>query len=476
MGARARWKVAALAAVAVTTFGVGASSAFAKSPAIRFASGDGLTIKSVKQVDPRLFALTFTTKEIPVTLNLRILVPSDYAAHRHVRYPVLYLYHGTSGTASDWTVKGNAEQATAGKNLIVVMPDIAINDGGGGWCANWPGGKQNWETYLINQLLPWVQTNLRTLNTRGERAIAGLSQGGFCSLALATRHPQLFGEALAFSGVPDIAWDPLAHVGSMAIINATEVAFDGVAPDSMFGDPLTDFLNWADHDPATLANNLRWTKMYLYFGDGLPGAYDTAATLPDYPTTGGIEGMVGVDNDYFHARLDALHITPAVYHPYGSGTHSWPYWDRDLEWAIAPLMSDFAHPAPSPRSFTFQTESADYALYGWSVVIDRQANEFSTLSVTRAGGFSLAGSGTATVTTPSDYSRGKTYRVTTTNAGSRVTVQIVANAGGKLVIPVDLGPSDTLQEYTLGEPPAQSFGTTVYSAAVSITRSSRGRR
>jgi S-formylglutathione hydrolase FrmB len=425
-------------------------------------------VLSVKQLDQRLFALTVRTASVPATLNIRVLLPTGYASDPTRHYPVLYLFHGTSGTASDWTTTGNAESVTAGRPLIVVMPDIAINDGGGGWCTNWPDGAQSWDTFHIHQLIPWVQANLRTLKSRGERAIAGLSQGGFCSLSYAARYPQLFGEVLSFSGAPDIAYDPVAMLGAEAIINATEVGLDGVAPDTFFGSPFTDYLNWAEHDPATLADNLRHTKMYIYSGNGLPGPFDTN------PIAGlggsAIEALVGEDNAYFHQRLQSLGIAPAVYDAYGPGTHSWPYWNRDLSWAIGPLMADFADPQPRPSAFTFQTVDPSYSLYGWSVGLRRVASEFSTLNVAGAGGFSLSGSGSATVTTPALYARHAAYSVTTRAFTGTDTVTVTSSRRGTLTLPVYLGPSDTTQEYSRGGPPIPSPGTTVYTTEVSIAR------
>ncbi len=125
---------------------------------------------------------------------------------------MLYLLHGTSGGAADWTTVGGAEQTTAGLGLIVVMPDIALDDNGGGWCTNWYNGgrygQPEWETFHIDQLIPWIDHNLRTVATRDGRAIAGLSQGGFCSMSYAARHPDMFETALAYSGAPDTAYDP----------------------------------------------------------------------------------------------------------------------------------------------------------------------------------------------------------------------------------------------------------------------------
>ncbi len=84
-----------------------------------------------------------------------------------------------------------------------------------------------WETFHIGQLVPWIDANLRTRRSRGGRAIAGLSQGGFCSMSYASRHPDLFGTALSYSGAPDIAESPEAAAGGAAVVGGIEVGLDG---------------------------------------------------------------------------------------------------------------------------------------------------------------------------------------------------------------------------------------------------------
>src|SRR5205085_476743 len=271
------------------------------------------------QVNPRLLAVVVTTSALPSPANVYVLLPRDYATRPRRHWPVFYLLHGTSGTASDWTKMGDAQNVIGNRELITVMPDIALNDDGGGWCTDWPNGAESWETFHIDQLIPWVDSNLQTIPTRQKRAIAGLSQGGFCSLSYAARHPDLFGVALGYSGAPDIYYDPLDRTGAMLIINATEIGLTHVAPDTFFGNPVTDGINWAAHDPATLAENLRWTRMYMYWGNGLPGPLD-----PD-PVSGltgasEIEGAVAQSNQGFQQRLNALGI-PAYFDDYGNGTH-----------------------------------------------------------------------------------------------------------------------------------------------------------
>jgi S-formylglutathione hydrolase FrmB len=435
--------------------------------AAQFHSGDGLTVTGVKQLNARLFALVVTTKAIPNPLNVYVLFPPDYATHPKKRFPVFYLLHGTSGTASDWTKLGNAQQVIGNRELITVMPDIAINDGGGGWCTDWPDGAQKWETFHIAQLIPWTDANLRTIPTRAARAIAGLSQGGFCSMSYAARHPDLFSIALGYSGAPDIYYDLRDRVGAKGVINATEVGLDQLPPDTFFGDQATDGINWAAHDPTTLAENLRWTKMYMYWGNGQNGPFDSPTS---FGGQNGIEALINFDNQDFEARIKSLGI-PAYFDPYGNGTHSWPYWTRDLQWSIDAITADFAHPAPAPSPFTYTSADDAYSVYGWSVRTHRTAREFSTLSGASKPGFKLAGSGSGTVVTPAQYQPGTRYRVTL--SGDKVaprTVTIAASRTGRLRIEVPLGPANPSQQDTVQ---AQTAGTAVYTTTVRIGAAQR---
>jgi S-formylglutathione hydrolase FrmB len=455
-------RLAATGASALLALALAMAALPSKSAAApRFGSADGLQVVSQRQLGPRLLEATVKTAALPGPANVRILLPRGYAANPGRRYPVLYLLHGTSGGASDWTTMGDAQKTTAGLPLIVVMPDIALNRDGGGWCTNWPNGPYDWETFHVDQLVPWVDTNLRTRRARGERAIAGLSQGGFCSMSYAARHPDLFGIALSYSGAPDIYYDADARAGSIAVINATEVGLDHVPPNSMFGDPVTDGINWAAHDPATLAQNLQATRMYLFTGNGEPGPLD-----PPNPDAGAtaIEAAAHRSTAKFHERLDALGI-PSHYDDYGPGTHTWPYWARDLGQSVGPLMAAFKHRAPEPRGITYQSADNAYSVYGWRVRVHRTAREFSYLRHAHCRRFVLAGSGSATVTTPSCLKPKGRYRVRL--RGDHVTrrLQVRASRSGRLRLHVPLGPPNPYQQYTAQ---AEAAGTAVYRTRVAV--------
>lgn len=471
-----RWaalvSVAAGTALLVAIAGAsGVAPAAQTSPTVAFQNGNGITVTSELQADPRLINMTVTTPAVAGTLHVDVLLPTNYDPSTH--YPVLYLFHGTAGTASDWANFGQVEQTTAGLPLIVVMPDASLNDSGGSWCSNWADqsdGAANWETFHIGELVPWIDANLPTIADRQGRAIAGLSMGGFCSTSYAALFPDLFETVLGFSPAPDIAYDKDAQAGAAFIIGATEVAEDKVAPTSIFGDPVTDEINWAAHDPATLAENLADTNILLFNGNGLPGPLDPSPvtdpqSLETYPGAGLIEGAVDFDTTLFHNRLDALGIS-SYWDNYGDGTHSWPYWTRDLQQSIGTAMADFANPQPNPSKVTYTTTSADYTIYGWQVSMQRTAEEFSTIEDADSSSFELAGSGSGLVVTPAVYTPGGTYGVTiAAENASPVLEQLQADGTGALHITVPLGPANPYQEYTAQGDVA---GTKVYTTTVSI--------
>src|SRR3954451_1492256 len=99
-----------------------APSAGTAQPA-SFADADGLRVLGATWTDNRDVDVRVLSKQnIGRPLDVRILLPEHYTDEPQRRYPVLYLFHGTSGVASDWVKAGHAEQTTAPYPLITVMP------------------------------------------------------------------------------------------------------------------------------------------------------------------------------------------------------------------------------------------------------------------------------------------------------------------------------------------------------------------
>jgi S-formylglutathione hydrolase FrmB len=440
----------------------------------RFADGDGVHVVSAKQIAPRLIGLTLTTPLLTAPTNVRILLPADYDAHPRQRYPVLWLWHGTSGGAQDWTSEpGRAQDITAGLPLIVVMPDAGVNSNGGSWFTDWVNGGRygppKWETWHIDHLLPWVDSQLRTIDDRSGRAIAGLSQGGFGAMSYAARHPEFFVAAASFSGAVDIAANPEQVVPLVdPVLIATEVGLDGVPPGTFFGPRATNSINYEAHDPATLAGNLRGMRLFAWTGNGQPGPLDSGE--PD-PGGQAIEAGVHQLTTLFHGELVERGI-PIDYHDYGPGTHTWPYWERDLRELVGPLMRDFDARLAPPATVDYMSDAARYDQWGWHVEIKRAtAREFTTLSGADAHGFALSGTGTATVRTPALYAPGRAATVTVGGAARRATV----DSGGRLTVTAALP-----AKVTISAPPApkacasrRTLAITVRGAVVRATAGGR---
>jgi S-formylglutathione hydrolase FrmB len=404
----------------------------------QFASGEGLTVLSASATSDREWHLTVSTAALSRPVHVDVLLPTGYDANTD-RYPVLYLLHGTSGGADDWIDFGNAVAATAPYPLIVVMPDAGYDGDGGSWYTNWVDqhtalGTSNWETFHVDQLVPWVDANLRTDATRDGRAVAGLSQGGFGAFSYAARHPDTFVSAGSFSGAPDIASNGVVLAGAATIIGATAVGLDGVEPDAMFGDPTLDTINWQGHDPASLVTNLADTTLDLWSGNGEPGPLDTPSTqiVPDAL----IEGAAHESSVFFAQAARKAHVA-YTFDDYGRGTHSWAYWSRDLAEYLPLAMSVFDASPPEPTSISYRSVDKSWTQWGWHVSVARaQAQAWSGLVRASTAGFTIATKSPATITTPSSYPPGATLRVTA--QGGKVdgatSATVRADASGQLTV------------------------------------------
>lgn len=147
----------------------------------------------------------------------RVILPRDYNENRSEKYPVLYLLHGLTGHFDDWWKNSKISEYVSNYNYIVVMPE-----GENGWysdSATVPGNK--YESYIVNELIPEIDNNLRTLPNRENRVIAGLSMGGYGSLKFGLKYPQMFGLVGSFSGVIGAASLTKKEMGNSGILSNT---------------------------------------------------------------------------------------------------------------------------------------------------------------------------------------------------------------------------------------------------------------
>ncbi|NTU68574.1 MAG: esterase [Chlorobiaceae bacterium] len=143
----------------------------------------------------------------PSARLLPVYLPPGYDGAR--RFPVIYLLAGFASTGLSFmnfsfgrpTVPEMLDamiREGVMQEAIVVMPDCMTRYGGSQYVDSAATGP--YETYLTDEVVPYVDTRFRTLTGRRHRAIAGKSSGGFGALRIGMRHPGLFSAVACHSG------------------------------------------------------------------------------------------------------------------------------------------------------------------------------------------------------------------------------------------------------------------------------------
>jgi S-formylglutathione hydrolase FrmB len=311
--------------VATITLGaVVPAGAVAAQPGLR-AADDGARIVSQEWLDASTFDITIDSPAIGSQQKVRVLVPRGWTARSARTWPVVYAFHGGRDTYLSWTRDSDIETVASNDDVMVVMPE-----GDDGSYADWwnygQGGIPRWETFHMSEVRQLVERNY---HAGAARACMGNSSGGQGCVTYAARNPGVFRYGASFSGILS-----LRSPGIPTLLMTTNL-LNLSDPFRVWGIPGVDDANWRAHDPVALADRLRGTGLFISSGTtGLPGPLDDMTTIVGGP----IEAVVGTTNTAFRNRLEELAI-PVTAHLYGPGTHSWRYWQRELDSAWPLLMS-----------------------------------------------------------------------------------------------------------------------------------------
>ena len=209
-------------------------------------------------------------------------------------FPVFYLLHGLSDDYTIWQRRTSIGRYVQMLPLIVVMPD-----GGRGFYSDAHEGFQ-YESAIINDLIPFVDKTFHTLAERRGRCIGGLSMGGYGALKLALKHPDKFVSANGHSGAYGFA-----H-GSW---RQEQAEFDRITGPNPIGGPNDVFALAEKFAPST--NRARMPALRFDCG--------TSDFLLD-------------QNREFHEHLQKLNVP----HEYAEfpGAHDWSYWDKHVQSAL----------------------------------------------------------------------------------------------------------------------------------------------
>lgn len=242
-----------------------------------------------------LWAGAFTTDTIAIATSLLegpekvVVITPD--GNKNAKFPTVYLLNGYSGTYRDWSTRTQPRLGELADlyGMVMVMPD-----GRDSWYWDSPvDPKMQMESFIIKELVPYVDSHYPTKPEAAQRAITGLSMGGHGALWLAARHPDVFRNAGSMSGGVDIR--PFAERWKMS---------------KRLGQPYSKNPElWNTHTVATLIPQLKEAGLNITFDCG--------------------------SDDFFAKVNDKLHrdlLDANIPHDYTSrpGNHSHKYWANSI--------------------------------------------------------------------------------------------------------------------------------------------------
>jgi enterochelin esterase-like enzyme len=136
-----------------------------------------------------------------------VYLPAAYfqPAQARRRFPVVELFHGYPGSATNWTDQLHLAQTLDAEIAAGRMPPVIAvvptdNDPGrDSECVDAVGGQQD-ETYLAIDVPADIDREFRTLDTPRAWATLGYSTGGFCAVNIALHHPDRYAAAASLAG------------------------------------------------------------------------------------------------------------------------------------------------------------------------------------------------------------------------------------------------------------------------------------
>lgn len=250
---------------------------------------------------------SITSKILSRPVNYCVDLPAGYASSGR-RYPTLYFLHGLFENYHAWDENSGKsilddllKQGKVGP-FIVVLPDA-----GRSFYVNSYDGKDRYEDFFIQELVPYIDARYRTINNPQARGISGVSMGGYGSLHLAMRYPNVFGSVSA-QGAALVAKlpNPLPTQGRLR--------FYASVLQQAFGNPINDSY-WDANNPLTLAENPgKFANLKIYFDCGTDDRYgfETGAMLLDETL-----------NKHDFPHIFALR----------QGNHGWDYMQKYMQYA-----------------------------------------------------------------------------------------------------------------------------------------------
>ena len=147
----------------------------------------------------------FPSKSTNTSRRAFIYTPPGYDKDLKKRYPVFYLQHGWGEDETAWSNQGHANLIMDNmiaegkiKPFIIVMTYGMTNDAKPGTIRTF--NFEPFQTVLVDELVPYVDANFRTIADQAHRAMGGLSMGGMETHAITLARPEVFSYYALLSG------------------------------------------------------------------------------------------------------------------------------------------------------------------------------------------------------------------------------------------------------------------------------------
>lgn len=202
-----------------------------------------------------------------------VYLPASYAAgatkNPPQRYPVLYFLHGlgdneqTLFNSGGWTLLDDLRQRHTIGDFLIVAPE-----GRRGFYINSADGSVRYSDFFLQEFIPLIESKYRVSSGRKNRAISGISMGGYGALRFAFSHPEMFSAVSAQSAA--LITESPEELDSAARSGAPL----GKVLAAVFGNPI-NVSHWKNNSPSVLAqrNAAALRKMAIYFNCGQDDNY-----------------------------------------------------------------------------------------------------------------------------------------------------------------------------------------------------------
>ena len=226
---------------------------------------DGKRIHDIKDDVPhgRVEYVHYYSKSLGATNNAIVCLPPNYMMDRDKKYPVFYCISGTTDTEEVYYKVGrvnyildNLLNEKAAKEMIIVLPygnptklkPAAPAQGGG--APQMQFGGDVFSKDLINDLMPYIEKNYRTINNADNRAIGGFSRGGNQALAIGLTNLDKFSYLCSYSSFTSTTL-PEVYDNAAATNKKIHLFWLGVGTDDFLYGNARDYMEFLDQKGIT---------------------------------------------------------------------------------------------------------------------------------------------------------------------------------------------------------------------------------